>query len=105
MQGYPHIFALGDVNDVAENKMGYLAGEQAKLTADNLKALAKGGSPTLKVRRCFVVVLLFFFGGGAPGCVCAGRASQQWLQVHASIAVVAATCTEWYRGMRAHAAT
>ncbi|KAG2433699.1 hypothetical protein HXX76_008068 [Chlamydomonas incerta] len=50
VEGHPHMFALGDVNNVPEAKLGYLAVEHGKLVAVSLKTLiaAKpGASPKL----------------------------------------------------------
>lgn len=41
VEGHENIFAIGDVNNVKEAKMGYFAGAQADLTADNIKKLVK----------------------------------------------------------------
>ncbi len=35
--GQPHMFAVGDCNDVAETKKGYLAQQQAELAAASIK--------------------------------------------------------------------
>ncbi|GLC45828.1 hypothetical protein PLESTM_001784400 [Pleodorina starrii] len=45
VEGQPHMFALGDCNNVAESKLGYLAMKHAELAAASIKALssAKGG--------------------------------------------------------------
>lgn len=45
---FPHIFAVGDVNDVDEPKLTYLAQLQAKNTAKNLLGLVKPAPPKLK---------------------------------------------------------
>ncbi|PNW76355.1 hypothetical protein CHLRE_12g556228v5 [Chlamydomonas reinhardtii] len=50
VEGHPHMFALGDVNNVPEAKLGYLATEHGKLVAVSLKALISakpGASPKL----------------------------------------------------------
>ncbi|GAX76024.1 hypothetical protein CEUSTIGMA_g3467.t1 [Chlamydomonas eustigma] len=39
--GYPNVFALGDINDVKEEKLGYLATQQGQLTGKNLALLEK----------------------------------------------------------------
>lgn len=38
--GHPRLFALGDVTDVAEEKLAFLAAQQGNLVAGNLSALA-----------------------------------------------------------------
>lgn len=42
--GHPNIFALGDVNNTPQAKLGFLADLQAQLAAKNLKSLASGSS-------------------------------------------------------------
>ena len=39
VEGNPHIFAVGDVNNVPEQKLAFLAKKQAELTAKNLLAV------------------------------------------------------------------
>ncbi|KXZ42169.1 hypothetical protein GPECTOR_191g301 [Gonium pectorale] len=60
LPAHPHIFALGDCNDVAESKLGYLAMKQAELAAANLQVLVRnavryggdgGGQPRLATWR------------------------------------------------------
>ncbi|MEM9986237.1 MAG: FAD-dependent oxidoreductase [Bacteroidota bacterium] len=46
--GKQHIFAIGDINDVPEVKLGAFAGQQATLTAKNLMALLKDPNASLK---------------------------------------------------------
>ena len=46
--GHDNIFALGDINDVPELKIGALAGMQADLTAKNIKSLIENPSAKLK---------------------------------------------------------
>ncbi|XP_031504382.1 uncharacterized protein LOC116266972 [Nymphaea colorata] len=41
--GTKTIFAIGDINDTAESKQGYIAQKHAILTAKNIKLLIKGG--------------------------------------------------------------
>ncbi len=48
VRGYANIFAIGDINDVPELKLGVLAGKQAALTAKNINSLIKDSSATLK---------------------------------------------------------
>jgi NADH dehydrogenase FAD-containing subunit len=45
--GIDNIFALGDINDVPEMKLGVLAGNQATLTAKNIQRLIKDPSARL----------------------------------------------------------
>ncbi len=40
--GQPHMFALGDCNDVPETKQGYFAQKQAELAAESIKVRAAG---------------------------------------------------------------
>ncbi|MEM6273434.1 MAG: FAD-dependent oxidoreductase [Bacteroidota bacterium] len=49
--GRPNIFAIGDLNDVPEIKMGAFADKQAKLTAKNLIALLNDPNATLKAYK------------------------------------------------------
>jgi len=42
--GHPHIFAVGDIADVDELKLGYLAGIQGTAVAQNLALLVRGKS-------------------------------------------------------------
>lgn len=48
LEGKTKIFAVGDVNNVAEKKMGYLAQKQATLAVSNIIALAKNPEAKLK---------------------------------------------------------
>ena len=48
IKGRDNIFALGDINDVPELKLGALAAMQAALTAENIKILIKNPSAVLK---------------------------------------------------------
>lgn len=43
MVGHPNLFALGDVTDIQENKLAYLATKQADLTAKNVSAMVRQG--------------------------------------------------------------
>ena len=45
--GYPNVWALGDINDVKEEKLGYLATLQAQLTGKNLAVLKKNKAAKL----------------------------------------------------------
>lgn len=45
--GYPNVWALGDINDVKEEKLGYLATLQAQLTGKNLAAIKKNKAAKL----------------------------------------------------------
>jgi NADH dehydrogenase FAD-containing subunit len=38
--GHPRLFALGDVTDVPEEKLAFLAAQQGSLVADSIAALA-----------------------------------------------------------------
>lgn len=49
--GKENIFAIGDLNDVPEIKMGTFADKQAQLTAKNLIALLKNPNATLKAYK------------------------------------------------------
>ena len=40
VEGHPHMFALGDVNNVPETKLGFLAAKQAELAAASLQVRA-----------------------------------------------------------------
>eukprot|EP00198_Chlamydomonas_reinhardtii_P013718 XP_001703055.1 type-II NADH dehydrogenase [Chlamydomonas reinhardtii] len=54
VEGHPHMFALGDVNNVPETKLGFLAAKQAELAAASLQALARAkaaGGPAPKLQR------------------------------------------------------
>ena len=51
VEGSSNIFALGDINDVPETKLGAFAGMQAKLTVKNLLKLAKDQTASLKVYK------------------------------------------------------
>ncbi len=52
MLGHPRLFALGDVTDVPEEKLAFLAAQQGNLVAGNLTALAtaeaSGGDTALQ---------------------------------------------------------
>jgi NADH dehydrogenase FAD-containing subunit len=48
VKGYDNVFAIGDINDVPEIKLGALAGMQADLTAKNIMKLIKNPSNALK---------------------------------------------------------
>lgn len=66
VEGYRNIFAIGDCSN-ADQKMGYLAGEQAKLAAQNISLLAKAEHPALKSYSPAPPVMLVPIGrnGGA----------------------------------------
>ncbi|KAG2433696.1 hypothetical protein HXX76_008066 [Chlamydomonas incerta] len=54
VEGQPHMFALGDVNNVPEAKLGFLAAKQAEMAAASLQALARAratGGPPPKLQR------------------------------------------------------
>jgi NADH dehydrogenase FAD-containing subunit len=44
--GHPHIFAVGDVTDVPEEKLAFLASQQGNLVATNISALAAAAAAT-----------------------------------------------------------
>ncbi|KAG2484043.1 hypothetical protein HYH03_017133 [Edaphochlamys debaryana] len=44
--GHPHMFALGDITSVDENKMGFLATKHAELAAKSIQAMVKAGGPS-----------------------------------------------------------
>ncbi len=44
MVGTDNLFACGDVTDVPETKLAFLAGKHAELVAKNFRALAKSGA-------------------------------------------------------------
>ncbi|EFJ39392.1 hypothetical protein VOLCADRAFT_101032, partial [Volvox carteri f. nagariensis] len=44
VEGQPHMFALGDCNNVPEEKKGFLAMKQAELAAQSIKALIRAAS-------------------------------------------------------------
>ncbi len=44
--GFPNVFAIGDINDVKEEKLGYLATQQGRLTGKNLVALSRNQALT-----------------------------------------------------------
>lgn len=48
VEGFPKVFAVGDCNNVAETKLGYLAALQAKVAAANITALAFSTASQLK---------------------------------------------------------
>jgi NADH dehydrogenase FAD-containing subunit len=48
VKGFDNIFAIGDVNDIPELKLGALAVMQANLTAENIKKLIKEPTARLK---------------------------------------------------------
>lgn len=43
VKGHPRVFALGDVTDLPERKMGMYAGKHVDVVVDNILALLKGG--------------------------------------------------------------
>ena len=51
VKSYDNIFAVGDINDVPELKIGALAGMQADLTAKNIKSLIENPSAKLKIYK------------------------------------------------------
>lgn len=51
VEGSPKVFAVGDCNDVAETKLGYLAAQQAKVAAANITALATSTASKLKIYK------------------------------------------------------
>ncbi|PNH09564.1 Apoptosis-inducing factor B [Tetrabaena socialis] len=68
--GQPHMFALGDCNDVPETKKGYLAMEQAKLAAKSLKALVAGGSPKLGAWKPEMGMEMMLISMGSKDGIC-----------------------------------
>ncbi|KZV55265.1 apoptosis-inducing factorA-like [Dorcoceras hygrometricum] len=46
VKGHPNVFGIGDITDVPELKLGYLAHNQALVAAKNLKLLMSGGGKT-----------------------------------------------------------
>lgn len=81
--GQPHMFALGDCNDVAETKKGFLAQKQAELAAASLKALVaaapSGRAPKLGSWKPDMGMPMMVLSLGPAdglcqmgGCVCGG---------------------------------
>ncbi|XP_073122114.1 uncharacterized protein [Henckelia pumila] len=46
VKGHPNVFGIGDITDIPEIKLGYLAHSQALVAAKNLKLLMRGGTET-----------------------------------------------------------
>jgi NADH dehydrogenase FAD-containing subunit len=50
VEGHPNIFAVGDVNNVPEQKLAFLAKKQADLTARNLLATIQSEEKGTKLK-------------------------------------------------------
>jgi NADH dehydrogenase FAD-containing subunit len=46
VKGYDHVYAIGDLTDLAENKMAGFAMQHAEVVAKNIIAQIKGEEPT-----------------------------------------------------------
>ena len=80
VSGLKNVFAVGDVNNVKETKLGYLAGQQAEVAAKNIKTLIGGGggklatwAPSGGMPSVMMVTLGARDGVGHMGsCACTG---------------------------------
>ncbi|WP_329113101.1 NAD(P)/FAD-dependent oxidoreductase [Streptomyces sp. NBC_01465] len=68
VEGHDHIYAVGDITDVAEAKMAGYAMQHAEVVVENITAQLKGGKPTATYRPTpFPVILLPLGTGGGVG--------------------------------------
>lgn len=59
---HPHVYALGDITDVAETKLAFYAMQHAEVVAQNILAQVRGEEPTASYRPSSVPVLLLPLG-------------------------------------------
>lgn len=67
VNGTTNVFSCGDISDVPEIKLGYLAGAQAAVAAKNMKAVATGGKPKSVYKPVKTGIMILSLGkkGGA----------------------------------------